>query len=216
MSAEAVLLDAGGVLLLPDDRAVFRELSAVGIETDPARFARAHYIGMRGIDRGESWADYTSAYLNELGVHSQDAAAALNRAYAGMLWNVVIPESYAALRRVASAFAHVAVVSNSDGTVEELLRSTRTAQVGPGDGVEVVAIIDSSVVGIAKPDPAIFHHTLELIGVDPSDAVHIGDSVRFDVEGAQAAGVRALHFDPYRVCADTGHDHIADLVDLIV
>jgi putative hydrolase of the HAD superfamily len=214
--AQAVLLDAGGVLLLPDDRAILRELTAVGIEPDPARFARAHYVGMRGIDRGDSWADYSRAYLEHLDVFSDDAAAALNRAYIGMLWDVVIPESYAALPRVAESFAHVAVVSNSEGTVEELLRTTGIAQVGPGDGVDVLAVIDSSVVGIAKPDPAIFHHTLDLIGVDPSDAVHIGDSVRFDVEGARAAGVHALHFDPYEVCDDTGHDHIKGLDELLV
>src|SRR5581483_11054443 len=215
LSVNTVLLDAGGVLLLPDDRAIFRELSSIGIEPDPALFPRAHYLGMRGIDRGDSWNDYIRAYLDEIGAAGDDAVAALGRAYAGMLWNVVIPESFAALQRVASAFEHVAVVSNSDGTVEELLRSTRIAQVGAGEGVEVLAIVDSSVVGIAKPDPAIFHHTLDLIGVDASRAVHVGDSVRFDVEGARAAGVRPLHFDPFRVCDDDDHEHIASLGDLL-
>jgi putative hydrolase of the HAD superfamily len=215
LSAEAVLLDAGGVLLLPNDREILRELTAVGVEVDPAKFARAHYKGMRGIDKGTSWADYNAAFLSELGVTADEAPAALNRAFVGMEWNVVIPESYAALGDVASRYAHVAVVSNSDGTVENLLRSTGIAQVGPGEGVEVLAIIDSSVVGIAKPDPAIFHHTLDLIGVEPSKAVHVGDSVRFDVEGARAAGVHPLHFDPYGVCDDDSHEHIARLAELL-
>ena len=213
---KAVLLDAGGVLLLPDDQAIFRELSAVGFDTDPALYARAHYVGMRGIDRGTTWDDYIAAYLGELGLYSDEAAAALDRAYAGMPWNVVIPESYAALPGLAASFSHVAVVSNSDGSVEDLLRSTGIAQVGPGAGVDVVAVVDSHVVGIAKPDPAIFHHTLELIGVDPDDAVHVGDSVRFDVMGARAAGVRALHFDPYRICDDHDHEHIASLAEILL
>jgi putative hydrolase of the HAD superfamily len=107
------------------------------------------------------------------------------------------------------------VVSNSDGTVERLLRSAGVAQVGPGEGVEVLAIIDSSVVGIAKPDPAIFHHTLDLLGVDASEAMHVGDSVRYDVDGARAAGVRALHFDPFGVCDSADHEHLRQLSDLV-
>ena len=47
----------------------------------------------------------------------------------------------------------------------------------------------------------------------PADrAVHVGDSVHADVEGARAAGVTPVHFDPYGLCKAQGHEHAASLV----
>jgi putative hydrolase of the HAD superfamily len=56
-------------------------------------------------------------------------------------------------------------------------------------------VIMSSQVGCAKPDPQIFATALERIGVSPAEALHIGDSEALDVEGAHAAGLRALLID---------------------
>jgi putative hydrolase of the HAD superfamily len=45
--------------------------------------------------------------------------------------------------------------------------------------------------------------------------VHVGDSLRYDVTGAIAAGVRPVHLDPYGYCpAPEGHEHIRRLADL--
>ena len=51
------------------------------------------------------------------------------------------------------------VVSNASGQIEAMLRRG-IAQVGPGDHVDMRVIVDSHVVGVAKPDPAIFDHAL--------------------------------------------------------
>jgi putative hydrolase of the HAD superfamily len=48
------------------------------------------------------------------------------------------------------------------------------------------------VLGVAKPDRAIFSHALELAGAGPEEALHVGDSPVEDVEGALAAGLRAV------------------------
>jgi HAD superfamily hydrolase (TIGR01549 family) len=48
--------------------------------------------------------------------------------------------------------------------------------------------------GLSKPDVRVFHHTLAQLGVRPSQAAHVGDIQRTDIAGAQAAGMRALHF----------------------
>jgi putative hydrolase of the HAD superfamily len=46
--------------------------------------------------------------------------------------------------------------------------------------------------------------------------VHVGDSLRYDVTGAQAAGVRPLHLDPYGFCPlPDGHEHLRRLDDVI-
>ncbi|MCS7081866.1 MAG: HAD family hydrolase [Bacteroidetes bacterium] len=50
----------------------------------------------------------------------------------------------------------------------------------------------SDETGYAKPDPRAFLHALSAFGVEPSEAVHIGDLQRTDVAGAQAVGMRAI------------------------
>ena len=56
-------------------------------------------------------------------------------------------------------------------------------------------IVDSSEVGMRKPNPAIFHHTLELLGgIVPAQAVFLDDSPG-NVAGAQRAGLHAILVD---------------------
>jgi putative hydrolase of the HAD superfamily len=113
------------------------------------------------------------------------------------------------------------VVSNSDGTVEAELRRlalcyVADGQTPPGRGVEMGVVLDSAVVGIAKPDPGIFRVALKALGVSADDTVlHIGDSLRYDVAGALAAGIRPIHLDPYGFCpVPEGHTHITSLAEV--
>jgi putative hydrolase of the HAD superfamily len=98
--------------------------------------------------------------------------------------------------------------------MERHLRNAGVCQVGPGAGAAVSAVIDSAYVGAEKPDVRIFRAALQAVGVAADRAVHVGDSIWFDVEGALAAGVRAFHFDPYGLCTETDHEHVAGLADL--
>jgi putative hydrolase of the HAD superfamily len=56
----------------------------------------------------------------------------------------------------------------------------------------VEAVVTSAVTGAAKPDPLIFRRALDLLGVEAARAVHVGDSLDTDVDGARAAGIRAV------------------------
>jgi putative hydrolase of the HAD superfamily len=94
-----------------------------------------------------------------------------------------VPGVLAALRERGTA---IVVVSNWDVSLHDVLERTRLRPL-------VDAVVTSAEFGAAKPDPAIFAHALELAGgVAPGDAVHAGDSVQADVEGARAAGIRAV------------------------
>jgi putative hydrolase of the HAD superfamily len=177
---------------------------------------------MRAVDLDPSpdvhWEAYTVAYVRELGIpdaSARPAHAAVMRAFRDMEWTVVIESSLRALPLLAARGAHLALVSNSDGSVERLLRDTRMAQVGVGEGAEMVAIIDSHHVGVEKPDPRIFEIALAIVGVEADRAIHIGDSVRFDVVGARNAGVRPIHLDPFGFCPDDDHEHIVELADVL-
>jgi putative hydrolase of the HAD superfamily len=52
----------------------------------------------------------------------------------------------------------------------------------------------SDEAGIAKPHKQIFEYTLDKIGFDTRDSVHIGDSEYSDIVGAKEAGMKAILF----------------------
>ena len=51
-------------------------------------------------------------------------------------------------------------------------------------------------LGVSKPDPRAFHAALEHADIPAAQAVHIGDHPRDDIQGAQAAGMRAVWVNP--------------------
>ena len=128
------------------------------------------------------------------------------------LWCGVQSGSAESLARLKAAGLRLGVVSNSDGRVEQAL-----AAAGLRDYFDVV--IDSALVGLEKPDPRIFRAALEALGVQPEEALYVGDLYEIDVLGAQAAGLRAVWFgapagDPTPGCPTTSS--IRDLVDDIL
>jgi putative hydrolase of the HAD superfamily len=80
----------------------------------------------------------------------------------------------------------------------------------------VGVVVDSAMAGVSKPDPAIFAVALDALGVPASQTVlHVGDSLRSDVDGALAAGLRPVHLDPPGCCpAPDGHSHVRSLAEL--
>lgn len=77
------------------------------------------------------------------------------------------------------------VVSNFYGNVAELCR-----EAGLTRSLDVV--LDSSVLGVGKPDPAIFRIALKTLCVAPQEAVFIGDSYDRDVIPAREVGMEAV------------------------
>lgn len=55
--------------------------------------------------------------------------------------------------------------------------------------------IVSDSAGWEKPDPRIFEHACSLAGVEPAEAVFVGDRLDVDVAGAKAAGMSAVWFN---------------------
>jgi FMN phosphatase YigB (HAD superfamily) len=216
---DAVSLDAGGVLVVPDHGLLAWFLAEAGVEVDRTRMDAAHYHGVAAVDRArsvaETFGDYIGGYLDALGVPA-DRAAAARRALATIVvppvWRQLIPGAVAASRRLAAAGFRLAVTSNADGNVADSLARAEIAQCGPGPGVAVVCVSDSGALGVAKPDPGIFLATAEALGLPPERVCHIGDSLHYDAEGAAAVGMVAVHVDPLGLCpAPEGHDHVASL-----
>jgi putative hydrolase of the HAD superfamily len=89
------------------------------------------------------------------------------------------------LRRARELGIRLVVVSNWDVSLHDALAAAGLDRL-------LDATVTSAEFGAAKPDPAIFAHALALAGVAAADAVHVGDSVEADVEGARAAGITPL------------------------
>ena len=219
---EAVFLDVGGVFHLPDPGIIGEALRRAGVDgsLDPELLDRAHYAGVAAlvdwpdVEQG-IWTAYQEAYARAVGAPPEcvpDVVAELDVAFRlDGIWGRLVPGAMDGLRALHGTGVALAIVSNSDGTLEGRLAREGICQVGPGRGVPMSIVIDSTAVGVAKPDPAIFTIALEACGVPPERVVHVGDTVGADVDGALAAGVRPLHLDPYGFCTDDSHPHVPDL-----
>ena len=97
--------------------------------------------------------------------------------------------------------------------ISEELRSQLVERIQSQTGREVSLSerVDSEIVGVEKPDPAIFQIALDALRVPASRCVYIGDSVHFDVHGARAAGLHPVHVDPHELCGDPTHPHAASV-----
>lgn len=92
------------------------------------------------------------------------------------------PEVDGALRRARERGIRLVVVSNWDVSLHDALEATGLAPLLDG-------VVTSAETGSAKPGGAIFARGLELAGVPAAGALHVGDDVAADVEGARAAGI---------------------------
>lgn len=199
MSVRAVLFDAGNTLVFLDHARMAvavaeelgRPLTGEGLAAAAPAAARA-VEGLRTTDR-ERADRYLSALFTLAGVEEEQldrVRGVLSRLHAARhLWSSVVPGTREALGRLLAARFRLGVVSNSDGRVEAALEAA-----GLRDRFEVV--VDSGLVGVEKPDPAIFHAALDAMGVAAADALYLGDVYDVDILGARAAGMDAVLFAP--------------------
>ena len=118
-----------------------------------------------------------------------------------------------AVRELASRGVALGIVSNTGRTPGIILRRVLERH----DLLRhFTAISYSDEVGYRKPDAEIFRRTLAELGIEASDAAHVGDNPIADVRGAQGAGMRGVH---YAAGGRLGASHadliIADLRDLV-
>lgn len=194
---KAVLLDALGTLLELQDPAgrLVAALERRGTTVTEAEaqlalraeiaFYRAHHH--QAADRAglEALRDRCATVLREaLPAHAR-ATPDLRGALLEALRFAPYPEVPAVLAALRAAGRRLVVVSNWDVSLHDALRDTGLAPLVDG-------AVSSAEVGAAKPDGRIFAAALRLAGAAPHEALHVGDSVRADVQGARAAGLRAL------------------------
>jgi len=200
----AIFFDAGNTLIRMDYPVIVAELTRLGSPVTLPDLERAEWRARVRLDASfapgtstehpDTGERYLRLILDELGVRDgtiQSALAAWRRGYNAPMgfWTAMEPEADQALHVARANGLRTAVISNSNGTVADILASL-------GLATDLEFIIDSSKVGVEKPDPRIFHIALERARLEPAEAVYVGDLYSIDVLGARAAGLHAILMDP--------------------
>lgn len=220
---DAILFDAGGVLVLPDPTVLGPLLAPLGGAVEVEVHRRAHYAAMANKSRTGAheteWSHYNEVYVEVVGVaeeHLAHAAELLHHTRSALLWRWAIPEALEALAELAARSVPMGVVSNASGQIEAALERGGICQAGEGPHVAMRVVIDSHVVGVAKPDPRIFDIALAHFEEFERDRIaYVGDSVTMDVGGARAAGLHPVLVDPYDDHDGADFTRIRSLADLL-
>lgn len=222
-TVSAVIFDIGGVFLYPHYRSV---VAALGEQDEPTTarlrdFRHAHHAGCLALadldaeareTHGASfWDTYDSAYAAALGLQTAQIKTAIRTS-----WDWAHEANIQSFHRLAGTGMPVAIVSNNSGTAPEQMRDHGVCQVLPGGPLpQVSAIIDSSLVGVSKPDPVIMAPALYALGVQPQNALYVGDTVHADVVGARNAGMQVVQLDPFGHHEAFDHMRFPDLASLV-
>jgi len=219
---DAVSLDVGGVLVVPDHGALAAVLRRERVAFDRSAFGVAHYRAMTAVDAAasspEDFTDYLDGFLAAVAVPEADrgrAHGALADVLATPIWCQPLPGARDGVRALVAAGLPLAVTSNSDGTIADHLRRHEWVQVGDGPGARVEVITDSGALGVGKPDPAMYEATVAGLGLPAERVLHVGDSVHYDVDGAAACGLQAVHMDPFGICPSQDHRHVRTLAEVL-
>jgi putative hydrolase of the HAD superfamily len=226
---EAVLFDAGGTLVRLDFEWMSGTVRSLGHDVDAGALRRSEVRAREAFEevfdepvpvpgageprlgeRGDTRL-YFRVILEAAGVPSALVGPVLARCFerqAGPgLWTRPVEGARGCLDALGMLGLRLACISNSDGRAREHL-----AACGMLDGLEFV--LDSARVGIAKPDPGIFHLALARLGLAAGRVLYVGDLRRVDGAGARGAGLHFVLLDPYGDYAVNGESAIEDIARL--
>jgi putative hydrolase of the HAD superfamily len=206
MRIRAVLFDAGATLIRPEPpvEVIYgRELARDGARFEKEDLARAltraweevqgeaipdRYGGRRG--ESDFWRSFVGRIRRALdgGVVSEEAFARVTAHFRDPAAWFVYPDVPPTLDALESSGYRMGIVSNWDSSLEPLLERLGLAR-------RFEAILVSAIEEVGKPDPEIFLRACDALGVAPAQALHVGDALREDYEGACRAGLSALLLD---------------------
>jgi HAD superfamily hydrolase (TIGR01509 family) len=221
MSAKPyLLLDAGGTFLFVDQVYLSRVADEHGFRVEAERFYEEHYRLVHWFDTYVSTRrrflsrlpePYSQILFRLTGLSEEAAAQAAQVAQARHeqrnLWEFTFPWTVETLDQLRDEGCRMSVISNSDGRVEEQLHNLEMRGY-------FERVYDSEVVGVEKPEPGIYELALNDLGLQPEEAVFVGDMFYIDIWGANRAGIPGLHLDPLGLYGEWPGAHIQDLRQL--
>jgi putative hydrolase of the HAD superfamily len=127
--------------------------------------------------------------------------------YVGTEFFTLYPDVPEALEQLRSAGCQLGIVSNWESRLPALCSAHGIAQY-----FDFTVI--SEVEGFVKPHPHMYRRALERAGVPSERVAHVGDSLRDDIEGAAALGIRGVLVDRAGSAAGGYEPRISSLAEL--
>jgi putative hydrolase of the HAD superfamily len=223
--ARACLFDVGGTLVHPDwprlaalaEEATGRSFEAKAMARSLGEMLRAVGAEMRqggAPAPGEQKRHWTFRRVyRSLGLDEADCERVvelLDATHAERhVWCDLDPEAPRVIEELKRRGLLVGVISNTeDGRLLDCFAAARLS-------AEFDVVIDSHLVGLRKPDAAIFRLALDALGAAPEEAAYVGDSYAHDALAARAVGMRAVLLDPLGLHPESVCPRVGRLGDLI-
>jgi putative hydrolase of the HAD superfamily len=215
---KVIFFDVGNTLLFPNRERIHAPLAERGIVPDGEHLrdlecrTKNQFDGMMtgeisgSADHGFWWMFY-SQLLSEIG-HEDDALRdqlVISIRNSGN-WDTIRPGTAGQLHEIGKRY-QVAVISNADGGIEDVLRRCGIAHC-------FRTITDSGLVGYEKPHPEIFRQALKSMNASPEESLYVGDVYSVDYLGATGAGMQAALMDVPGAYRDKGVPRVESLEDL--
>lgn len=129
--------------------------------------------------------------LTGLGLEAHQVPQGLSEAYTDLCptKTAVFPYTYEVLAYLQPKYG-LHIITNGFKEIQDIKMKASNLH---GYFKEVVT---SECCGYKKPDKRMFEHALERINVKPEECIMIGDNIECDVEGARAAGIDQVYFNP--------------------
>jgi putative hydrolase of the HAD superfamily len=189
----AVLWDFGGVILTSPFEAFNRYEAEIGLPKD---FIRS--LNARNGDTN-AWAKMERSEVSLEGFVElfEEEARQLGHKVDG--WRIlqslsgdIRPQMVEALRRCSRAFRVACITNNmKHGEGPGMARSADKAKAVAEIMTLFEHVVESSKLGLRKPDPRIYRHACDLLGVQPEDCVYL-DDLGINLKPARALGMRTI------------------------
>ena len=166
-----------------------------GLELDPARYEQARIDAFAEVKRHpeldhdeEIWVLFTERIIVGMGGrgNTYEAAREMERRWSESVHFELYDDALPVLDLLRERGLKIGMLSNSSRDLVEFVAH---------HGLYADAVLTSRAHGKTKPHGSIFAAMLERLAVEPAEAVMVGDTIEDDVEGALAAGMRAVLLD---------------------
>jgi FMN phosphatase YigB (HAD superfamily) len=213
-TCRVIFFDVGNTLLFPNRKRILSPLpdrSHPTLEQWQALERRTKLEFDQGMFAGNAdhgfWWTFHTYLLEELNALEDGVRNALvENTRTSANWDQILPGTCEALQRIGRDHP-IAVISNADGRIEDVLRRCGIAGCFRG-------ITDSGIVGCEKPDRAIFEAALRQMKARPEESLYVGDVYSVDYVGARDAGMEAVLFDVAGAYRDRGLPRVESLAGL--
>jgi putative hydrolase of the HAD superfamily len=213
---KVIFFDVGNTLLFPNRNRIHAPLAERGFHPDPEHLRDLErrtknqfdsIMTTNGSPDHSFWRMFYSQLLSEIGLNDDALREQLVSGIRNSAnWDQIPPGTAEQLRKIAARYP-IAVISNADGRIEDVLR-----RCGIADCFRTIT--DSGLVGYEKPHPEIFRQALKAMAAMPEESLYVGDVYSVDYVGATGAGMQAVLMDVPGAYREKGLPRVESLEEL--